>query len=53
MLIKFAKKEIQALPTHFSDTFPRKPIGTRSWFLIKDFQNYKGKVGLMKKNAVM
>jgi len=34
---------IQALPTHFSNTFPRKPIGTRPWFLIKDFQNYKGK----------
>jgi len=34
---------IQALPTHFSDTFPRKAIGTRSWFLVKDFQKYKGK----------
>ena len=34
---------IQALPTHFSNTFPRKSIGTRPWFLIKDFQDYKGK----------
>jgi CRISPR-associated protein Cas5t len=34
---------IQALPTHFSDTFPRKPQGTRPWFLVKDFQKYKGK----------
>ena len=34
---------IQALPTHFSDTFPRKAIGTRPWFLVKDFQKYKGK----------
>jgi len=34
---------IQALPTHFSDTFPREPLGTRSWFIVKDFQNYEGK----------
>ncbi|MCD6094406.1 type I-B CRISPR-associated protein Cas5 [bacterium] len=34
---------IQALPTHFSDTFPRKAIGTRPWFLVKDFQKYRGK----------
>jgi CRISPR-associated protein Cas5t len=34
---------IQALPTHFSQSFPREPIGTRPWFLVKDFQNYEGK----------
>jgi len=34
---------IQSLPTYFSSTFPREPMGTRSWFLIKDFQKYKGK----------
>jgi len=34
---------IQSLPTYFSNTFPREPMGTRSWFLIKDFQKYKGK----------
>ncbi len=34
---------IQALPTHFSNTFPREPLGTRPWFLVKDFQKYKGK----------
>ena len=30
---------IQALPTHFTDTFPRAPLGTRPWFLVKDFQS--------------
>jgi len=34
---------IQALPTHFSNTFPREPLGTRPWFIVKDFQDYKGK----------
>jgi len=34
---------IQSLPTYFSNTFPREPLGTRAWFLVKDFQNYKGK----------
>ena len=34
---------IQALPTHFSDTFPRKPLGTRPFFLVKDFQKFEGK----------
>lgn len=37
---------IQALPTHFSDTFPRKPLGTRPFFLIKDFQKFEGKAWL-------
>ena len=41
--IRFLNGIIQALPTHFSNTFPRKPIGTRPWFLVKDFQNYEGK----------
>ena len=34
---------IQALPTHFTDTFPREPQGTRAWFIVKDFQKYSGK----------
>jgi len=34
---------IQALPTHFSDTFPRKPLGTRPFFLVRDFQRFEGK----------
>ena len=34
---------IQALPTYFSENFPREPLGTRAWFLVKDFQKYKGK----------
>jgi len=34
---------IQALPTHFSEAFPRAPQGTRPWFLVKDFQSYEGK----------
>ena len=39
---------IQALPTHFSETFPRAPLGTRAWFLVKEFQKYEGK-GLIDK----
>ncbi len=34
---------IQALPTHFTNTFPRAPLGTRPWFIVQDFQQYKGK----------
>lgn len=34
---------IQALPTYFSNGFPREPLGTRPWLLVKDFQKYKGK----------
>ena len=34
---------IQALPTHFSNTFPRKPLGTRPFFLVRDFQKFEGK----------
>lgn len=34
---------VQALPTHFSDTFPRKPLGTRPFFLVKNFQKLKGR----------
>jgi len=34
---------IQALPTHFSNTFPREPLGTRPFFLVKDFQKFEGK----------
>lgn len=34
---------IQALPTHFTASYPRKPLGTRPFFLVKDFQNYEGK----------
>lgn len=33
---------IQALPTYFSDTFPRQAQGTRLWFIVKDFQEFKG-----------
>jgi len=34
---------IQALPTYFTNTCPRQPLGTRPWFLVKKFQNYNGK----------
>ena len=37
---------VQALPTHFSNTFPRKPLGTRPFFLVKDLQKFKGKGGV-------
>jgi len=34
---------IQALPTHFFFFFPRKPLGTRPFFLVRDFQKFEGK----------
>jgi CRISPR-associated protein Cas5t len=34
---------IQALPTHFSDSIPRKSLGTRPFILMDDFFEYSGK----------
>jgi CRISPR-associated protein Cas5t len=31
---------IQALPTHFSDSIPRKALGTRPFYIVRDFINY-------------
>lgn len=33
---------IQALPTHFSDTIPRKAIGTKPYLLMNQFFDYYG-----------
>ena len=33
---------IQALPTHFSDSIPRKAIGTKPYLLMNQFFNYSG-----------
>lgn len=33
---------IQALPTHFSDTIPRRAIGTKPYVLMNKFYNYSG-----------
>ncbi len=33
---------VQALPTHFTQTLPREPRGTRAWLIVKDFQEYQG-----------
>lgn len=33
---------IQALPTHFSDSIPRKAIGTKPYLLINQFFDYSG-----------
>ena len=33
---------IQALPTHFSDSIPRKAIGTKPYLLMNQFFDYSG-----------
>lgn len=33
---------IQALPTHFTNSIPRKAIGTKPFILMDDFYNYSG-----------
>lgn len=33
---------IQALPTHFTDTIPRKSLGTKPFILMDDFFEYNG-----------
>lgn len=33
---------LQALPTHFSDGIPRQALGTRPFYILKDFIQYQG-----------
>ena len=42
--LKDAFGVIQALPTHFTDTIPRKVLGVKPYLLMNNFFEYKGKL---------
>jgi CRISPR-associated protein Cas5t len=42
--LKDAFGVVQALPTHFTDTIPRRAIGVKPYLLMKDFFEYQGRL---------